>query len=124
MPLFTPYSVLHRIITLKDYLSSSEWEVFFYLHKKEIHMAAEMRFEKKQFMGKRNAYKEASPFVDDLLKFKDKMTEVANDSGLKSSYLTKEILDLLGFFDDEFSEEDEEEEDEGPVEIESEVVVG
>lgn len=84
-------------------------------------MAAEMRIEKKQFMGKRNAYKEASPFIDDLLKFKDKMTEVANDAGLRSSFLTKEILDLLGFFDDEFSEDDGvEEEEEDSTEIEGE----
>jgi len=86
-----------------------------------------MRIEKKQFMGKRNAYKEASPFVDDLLKFKDKMAEVANDAGLRSSFLTKEILDLLGFFDDEFSEDEDSEEnadDDDSEEIEGEVVVG
>lgn len=87
-------------------------------------MATEMRIEKKQFMGKRNAYKEASPFIDDLLKFKDKMAEVANDAGLRASFLTKEILDLLGFFEDEFSEDESEEEEEETAEAEGEVVVG
>lgn len=68
-----------------------------------------IRVEKRQFMGKRNAYKEASPFIDSLLGFKDKMIEVANDSGLRSAYLIKDILDMLGFYED--SDEFDEEED-------------
>jgi len=79
----------------------------------------QIRVEKRQFMGKRNAYKEASPFIDSLLGFKDKMIEVANDSGLRSAYLIKDILDMLGFYEDgdEFGESDAAEEEEVEEEV-------
>ena len=71
----------------------------------------EMRLEKKQFIGKRNAYKEAAPFIDELLLFKDKMREVADDSGLRLNYLMQEVLGILGFFEDDYDTEDEAEEE-------------
>lgn len=69
----------------------------------------QIRLEKKQFMGMRNAYKESSPFIDDLLKWKDKMKEVAEDSGLRPSYLIKTMLESINMFEDGYEDDDDDE---------------
>lgn len=78
-----------------------------------------IRREKAELIGKRNLLKFISPHVDELLKIKDGVIEIADDSGLDSDYALRWTLDQLCFFEvcgleenaieEEESEETEEE---------------
>lgn len=60
----------------------------------------EKRQEVKEFTAKMEAMQEFEPYIADLMKIKDLISEYENEAGFNRGYLLKWVFDQLAYFDE------------------------